>query len=153
MQRMLNPNQKALPVDPLSRCGLLLAGANIALSGQQKDLPEGVQDGILTAKEISLLDLTHTQIAVLSACETGRGEITAEGVFGLQRALKQAGVATIIMSLWPVDDAATQLLMQEFYQNWIKANLNKNQAFAQAQKTVQAKYPSPEYWAGFILLD
>lgn len=153
MQRMLNPNQKALPVDPLSRCGLLLAGANIALSGQQNDLPEGVQDGILTAKEISLLDLTHTQIAVLSACETGRGEITAEGVFGLQRALKQAGVATIIMSLWPVDDAATQLLMQEFYQNWIKANLNKNQAFAQAQKTVQAKYPSPKYWAGFILLD
>ena len=153
LQRMLNPTQKALPVDPLSRCGLLLAGANIALSGNQNNLPEGVQDGILTAKEISLLDLTHTQIAVLSACETGRGEVTAEGVFGLQRALKQAGVNTIIMSLWPVDDAATQLLMQEFYQQWITTNMNKHQAFTKAQKTVKAKYPSPEYWAGFILLD
>lgn len=153
LQRMLNPTQKALPVDPLSRCGLLLAGANIALSGNQNNLPEGVQDGILTAKEISLLDLTHTQIAVLSACETGRGEVTAEGVFGLQRALKQAGVNTIIMSLWPVDDAATQLLMQEFYQQWITTNKNKHQAFTKAQKTVKAKYPSPEYWAGFILLD
>jgi CHAT domain-containing protein len=99
------------------------------------------------------LDLTHTQIAVLSACETGRGEVTAEGVFGLQRALKQAGVNTIIMSLWPVDDAATQLLMQEFYQQWITTNMNKHQAFTKAQKTVKAKYPSPEYWAGFILLD
>ena len=153
LQRMLNPAQKALPVDPLSRCGLLLAGANIALSGNQNDLPEGVQDGILTAKEISLLDLSHTQIAVLSACETGRGEITGEGVFGLQRALKQAGVNAIIMSLWPVDDAATQLLMQEFYQQWITAKTNKHQAFTKAQKTVKAKYPSPEYWAGFILLD
>lgn len=153
LQRMLNPTQKALPVDPLSRCGLLLAGANIALSGNQNNLPEGVQDGILTAKEISLLDLTHTQIAVLSACETGRGEVTAEGVFGLQRALKQAGVNTIIMSLWPVNDAATQLLMQEFYQQWITTNMNKHQAFTKAQKTVKAKYPSPEYWAGFILLD
>lgn len=55
--------------------------------------------------------------------------------------------------MWPVDDAATQLLMQEFYQQWITTNMNKHQAFTKAQKTVKAKYPSPEYWAGFILLD
>ena len=153
LQQMLNPKQKVLSIDPLNRCGLLLAGANLSLSGHANELPEGVQDGILTAKEISLLDLSHTQVAVLSACETAAGEVTAEGVFGLQRGLKQAGVQTIIMSLWPVDDAATQLLMQHFYTNWINKQQDKRLAFQNAQTTVKQLYPNPEYWAGFILLD
>lgn len=153
MQRLLTSAQKALPIDPLSRCGLLFAGANLSLLGHTDELPQGVQDGILTAKEISLLDLSHTQIAILSACETGRGEVTAEGVFGLQRALKQAGVQTIVMSLWPVNDSATQLLMQHFYTNWIKRDMNKREAFRLAQKSVKMKYQASEYWAGFILLD
>ena len=140
--------------DPLNHCGLLFAGSNIALSGRAKELDKGVQDGILTAKEISLLDLRGAELVVLSACETAKGDITSEGVFGLQRAFKMAGVQTIIMSLWKVDDLATQLLMTEFYTNWIgNKNSSKRAAFTKAQKIVQTKYPSPEYWAGFILLD
>ena len=153
LQRMLNTEQKSLPIDPLSRCGLLFAGANLSLSGHADEIPQGVQDGILTAKEISLLDLSRTQIAILSACETGRGEVTAEGVFGLQRALKQAGVQTIVMSLWSVDDAATQMLMQHFYTNWIKDKMNKREAFKKAQDSVKLQYHAPEFWAGFVLLD
>ena len=140
-------------IDPLNRCGLLFAGANIALQGNSKDLPDGVQDGILTAKEISLLDLRDADLVVLSACETAKGDITSEGVFGLQRAFKMAGVQTIIMSLWKVNDQATQLLMTEFYNNWIGKQQSKREAFRNAQNAVRTQYEEPEYWAGFIMLD
>ena len=140
-------------IDPLNRCGLLFAGANIALQGNSKHLPEGVQDGILTAKEISLMDLRDANLVVLSACETAKGDITSEGVFGLQRAFKMAGVQTIIMSLWKVSDKATQLLMTEFYNNWIGKDQSKREAFRNAQNTVRTQYEEPEYWAGFIMLD
>ena len=140
-------------IDPLNRCGLLFAGAQTAWSGHSTELPEGVQDGILTAKEISLLDLRDADLVVLSACETGKGEITGEGVFGLQRAFKQAGAQTIIMSLWPINDAATQLLMSEFYRNWITEHQSKREAFRNAQNTVRSQYEEPVYWAGFVMLD
>ena len=140
-------------IDPLTRCGLLFAGSNIALSGHSSELPEGVQDGILTAKEISLMDLRDADLVVLSACETAKGDITSEGVFGLQRAFKMAGVQTIIMSLWKVNDQATQLLMTEFYNNWIGKHQSKREAFRNAQNTVRTQYEEPEYWAGFIMLD
>lgn len=87
------------------------------------------------------------------ACKTGKGEITGDGVFGLQRAFKQAGVQTIIMSLRPVNDAATQLLMTEFYRNWLTLHQSKCKAFRKAQNTVRPLYPEPVYWAGFIMLD
>ena len=151
--RMDDNLPSAHTIDPLNRCGLLFAGANIALSGHSADLPEGVQDGILTAKEISLLDLRDADLVVLSACETGKGEITGEGVFGLQRAFKQAGAQTIIMSLWPVNDAATQMLMTEFYRNWITNRQPKREAFRNAQNTVRTQFEEPVYWAGFIMLD
>ena len=152
--QMLGDNQLQKPsIDPLTRCGLLFAGSNIALSGHSNDLPEGVQDGILTAKEISLMDLRDADLVVLSACETAKGDITSEGIFGLQRAFKMAGVQTIIMSLWKVNDQATQMLMTEFYTNWISKNQSKREAFKKAQNTVRAKFEEPEYWAGFILLD
>ena len=151
---MMNDNMPQPPaIDPLNRCGLLFAGANTAMQGHSKELPEGVQDGILTAKEISLLDLRDADLVVLSACETGKGEISGEGVFGLQRAFKQAGAQTIIMSLGPVNDAATQLLMTEFYRNWITKNQSKREAFRNAQNTTRQKYSEPVYWAGFIVLD
>ena len=140
-------------IDPLNRCGLLFAGANIALQGKSRELPEGVQDGILTAKEISLLDLRDCDLVVLSACETAKGDITSEGVFGLQRAFKMAGVQTIIMSLWKVDDEATQKLMTEFYNNWIVKKQTKREAFKNAQNAVREKYEEPIYWAGFVMLD
>lgn len=143
----------AVYIDPMTRCGLLFAGANTALSGHSRSLPAGVQDGILTAKEISLMDLRGCDLLVLSACETARGDVTSEGVFGLQRAFKMAGVQTIIMSLWKVNDATTQMLMTEFYRNWIEKKQTKHEAFKNAQNAVQAKYEEPEYWAGFIMLD
>ena len=148
-------------IDPLSRCGLLFAGANIALAGYSNKLPEGVQDGVLTAKEISLIDLRDADLVVLSACETAKGDVTSEGVFGLQRAFKMAGVQTIIMSLWKVDDHATQILMTEFYNNWVGKKQSKREAFRNAQNAVRyAKdangeylYNKPAYWAGFVMLD
>ena len=148
-------------IDPLSRCGLLFAGANIALAGYSNKLPEGVQNGVLTAKEISLIDLRDADLVVLSACETAKGDVTSEGVFGLQRAFKMAGVQTIIMSLWKVDDHATQILMTEFYNNWVGKKQSKREAFRNAQNAVRyAKdangeylYSKPVYWAGFVMLD
>ena len=153
MQLMGDKQMRAPVIDPLDRCGLLFAGANTALQGKSKKLPEGVQDGILTAKEISLMDLRDAELVVLSACETAKGDITSEGVFGLQRAFKMAGVKTIIMSLWKVDDHATQQLMTEFYTNWISKKQPKREAFKNAQNTVKKQYPEPSYWAGFVMLD
>lgn len=149
----VSEEQMLRQMDPLRRCGLLLAGANTALSGHAADLPQGVQDGVLTGQEIALLDLNHTRIAILSACKTGVGEVTGDGVFGLQRAFKKAGVETLIMSLWKVNDAATQLLMTEFYHNWITLHQSKRQAFRNAQSAVRAIHEEPTYWAGFIMLD
>lgn len=138
----------------LTRSGLLMAGANNALMGKQ--LPEGVDDGILTAKEISQLDLQGTDLVVLSACQTGLGEIKGDGVFGLQRGFKKAGVQSILMSLWKVDDDATKLLMTQFYKN-LTSGTGKHEALKQAQKYVRENkdkdYQDPYFWAAFVLLD
>ena len=115
----------------LTRSGLLLAGANTALKGLP--LPEGVEDGVLTAKEIAGMDLRRLDLVALSACQTGLGEITGDGVFGLQRGFKKAGANTLLMSLWKVDDTATQLLMTQFYKNLL-AGMGKYEALAAAQK-------------------
>lgn len=118
----------------LTRSGLLFAGANNALMG--KRLPKGIDDGILTAKEISELDLRGLDMVVLSACQTGLGEITGDGVFGLQRGFKKAGAKTLMMSLWKVDDKATQLLMSRFYSNLITGK-SKIESLRDAQKYVR----------------
>ena len=123
-------------IDPMERSGLLLAGANIALSGHRERLPEGIEDGVLTAKEISTLDLREADIVVLSACETAQGVITGEGVFGLQRAFKMAGAQTLLMAIWPVSDEATQLLMNFFYR-YYSQGMSKRQAFRMAQQEVR----------------
>ncbi len=150
-------NYRTTISDPLYRCGLLFAGANNTLQEEAKQLLQTEQDGILTAKEISLIDLNNTDLVVLSACDTGKGEITSEGVFGLQRAFKQAGANTIIMSLWPVNDQATQMLMTAFYKNYIQSTNNnisaKRDAFRKAQEEVKQTFEEPIYWAGFIILD
>ena len=137
-------------IDPLLRSGLILSGGNNAWLG--KEVPEGIEDGVLTALEISTMDLSETDMVVLSACETGLGEITSDGVFGLQRAFKMAGVQTLVMSLWKVDDNATSLMMQTFYEHLL-SGMSKRDAFSLAQAAVRAKYPEPYYWAGFIMLD
>ncbi len=117
----------------MTRSGLLFSGANKTLTGQ---LNSDSEDGVLTAKEISYLDLSGVDLLVLSACETGLGDISADGVFGLQRGFKKAGVNTILMSLWKVDDKATQLLMTKFYESLL-AGHSKVQSLLEAQKYVR----------------
>jgi CHAT domain-containing protein len=133
---------------------LILAGAQKAWLGEP--IPDNVEDGVLLAEEIATMDLTGTDLVVLSACETGLGEITSEGVFGLQRAFKKAGVQTLIMSLWKVDDNATSLFMRTFYKQWLGGK-SKHAAFLDAQAAVreckESDYSNPYYWASFIMLD
>ncbi len=132
--------------NPLLRSGLALAGANKLRSGRD--------DGVLTALEVAGLDLTGTELAVLSACETGVGEVqNGEGVYGLRRALVLAGVRTQIASLWKVDDAATKDLMIDYYRR-LQAGAGRSQALREAQLTM-LKDPArahPYYWASFIAI-
>ena len=131
--------------------GLMLAGGNNIWQGKF-DI-KNVEDGILTADEISQLDLSNTKLVVLSACETAKGMIDpVDGVYGLQRAFKMAGVETIVMSLWKVQDDATSMLMTQFY-NYLNDGTEKHQALWKAMKDVKDKYKDPYYWAGFIMLD
>ena len=137
----------------LSCSGLLFAGASAALDPKHTaEIPEGVDDGVLTAKEISRLDFKNLDLAVLSACQTGLGDVNGEGVFGLQRGFKKAGAQTIVMSLWKVFDDATQLWMIEFFKN-LTAGMSKRDAFIAAQKVVRQKYPDPSCWAAFVMVD
>ena len=110
----------------------------------------GDDNGLLTAGEILGLNL-NAELVVLSACDTGRGEITGDGVIGLSRSLVTAGVPSIVVSLWKVDDAATNLLMQQFYQNW-QENGDKAIALRQAMLTTMQQHPEPRHWAAFTLI-
>ncbi len=138
----------------LSRSGLIMSGALNALSGK---LPNGIEDGILTAQEIAQLDLCNLDLVVLSACETALGDVSrSEGVFGLQRGFKKAGAQSLIMSLWKVDDEATSFLMKEFYNYWL-GGMTKHDALEHAKQAVKAHkdygWDDPHFWAAFILLD
>lgn len=114
--------------------------------------PSGKDDGFLTASEILDLKL-NADLAVLSACNTGRGRITGDGVIGLSRSLISAGAPSVVVSLWAVPDAPTADLMKEFYINMFDKKLNKAQALRQAMLTVKNKYPNaPRKWAAFTLI-
>ena len=140
---------------PLVRSGLLFAGADYKWFGET--LPAGIDDGFLTALEISNLDFRGLDLVVLSACETGKGSIKGDGVFGLQRGFKMASVNSILMSLWKVDDEATCLLMTEFYKHWIGEGKTKHDALEIAKQAVRSHnekgWDKPKYWSAFILLD
>lgn len=136
--------------DPLLRSGLLLANAEQGLEGNVK---QGQEDGILTAKEALTLQLNNTDLVIMSACETGLGDIKyGEGVYGLQRAFQQAGAKTIIISLWKVSDDATQQLMTYFYHNLLEKKMDKRIAFKQAQLSLMKKYPHPFFWGAFVMI-
>jgi CHAT domain-containing protein len=143
-----------IKMNPLLRSGIMMAGASV-VARDTANKGEFKQDGIFTAYEASLLNLTNTDLVVLSACETGLGvDVNNQGVFGLQRAFYIAGAKNLIMSLWVVDDDATQILMSRFYKEWSidpsKENIAK--AFKKAQLEVRKKYPHPYYWGAFTLL-
>ncbi|HNU42919.1 MAG: Tetratricopeptide TPR_1 repeat-containing protein [Bacteroidetes bacterium OLB12] len=136
--------------NPLLRSGLILAGTQ-AQDNNAVDLQSN-DNGILTAYEAMNLSLEGTDLIILSACETGLGDVRAgEGVYGLQRAFLVAGANALIMSLWKVDDAATQQLMTNFYSIWTKTG-NKQQAFKQAQLRLMTKYKDPYYWGAFVMM-
>ena len=140
--------------NPMVRSGLILTGGNWAWTGSDSLTKLGAeQNGILTALEVSQLNLKKTKLVVLSACETGLGKIEgSEGTFGLKRGFKLAGVEQIIVSLWSVPDKETMELMTLFYTDLTKT-LNPVISFSKAQKEMRNLYPTdPEKWAGFVLV-
>lgn len=145
--------------DPV-REDIVLTHSFLVMSGGNKlsrhETFDTTSDGILTALEISHIDFSKVDLVVLSACETGLGDITSEGVYGLQRGFKKAGANTILMSLDKVDDEATKILMVEFYRN-LMSGKSKYQSLKEAQKHLRqvdnGKYDDPKYWASFIMLD
>lgn len=113
-----------------------------------------MEDGVLTAFEVSQMNLSNTELVVLSACETGLGDIQgSEGVFGLQRAFKIAGAKYIMMSLWQVPDKETSEFMISFYNNWLDKKMDIRTAFQTTQKEMRAMYKDPYLWAGFVLVE
>ncbi len=139
--------------NPLLRCGLFFSGANTTFSLDTKNIAalDTLEDGVLTAFEAMNLNLEGTQLVVLSACETGLGEIkNSEGVFGLPRAFRLAGANCVLMSMWPVSDDATRDLMTLFYQKWMQ-NKDIYTAFREAQIEIKQTYPEPQYWGAFVL--
>jgi CHAT domain-containing protein len=137
--------------NPLDRSGLLFAGANHAWSGHAS--PEGTDDGILTAYEAASIYLGQTRLVVLSACETGLGDIKgSEGVFGLQRAFKSTGAEYLMMSLWQVPDKETSEFMTFFYTRLLRG-FPIPDAFKYAQEQMKQKYYDEPYkWAAFVLV-
>lgn len=139
--------------NPMVRSGLILAGGNWSWSGSDTLSKLNRENGILTALEVSQLNLRKTKLVVLSACETGLGKIEGtEGTFGLKRGFKLAGVEQLIVSLWSVPDKETMELMNLFYTD-LAQSLNPVLSFQKAQKEMRNKYPTdPEKWAGFVLV-
>lgn len=138
--------------NPMQNSGLLFANSQKYWSSDSFASSLNDADGILRADEIAKLDLSGCRLVVLSACQTGLGEYNSEGVYGLQRAFKLAGAQSVLMSLWSVDDKATQELMTEFY-NGLISGKEPDDALVTAQYSLRVKGYSPDKWAAFVLLN
>lgn len=132
--------------DAMNRSILAFAGANLYDSYENNG-------GIVTASEIADMSLQDCDLVVLSACESGLGKLGNDGVFGLQRGFKNAGVKSLLVSLNEVADEATADMMIAFYRNLVTPNTSKQEAFKKAQSEIRTKYPNDDTWASFILID
>jgi CHAT domain-containing protein len=148
--RELTENEAMMAENPLMKSGLLLRGAGDVLAKTKYNY--NMESGVLTAYEAMSLNLDKTDLVVLSACETGLGEISnGEGVYGLQRAFFVAGAKVLIMSMFKVDDDATQKLILNFYKKYLATN-NMRQSFVEAKKELRTEYPEPIYWGAFMMI-
>lgn len=139
--------------DPLQRSGVMLKNAGDIFKNHRSGAADfNSESGILTAAEALALNFENTELVVLSACETGRGEVAVgEGVYGLQRSFIVAGADNVIMSLFKVSDEATQKLMALFYEKWTKTG-DKRQAFIDAKKELRKEFKEPLYWGAFVMI-
>lgn len=143
-----NPSDKNLPNslkgydEAMSLSGLVMAGGDLSSTNE-----------LLTAEEISRCNLINASIACLAPCHSGQGEVTSEGIYGLQRAFKKAGVGSVIMNLWEASDVATKCFMTNFYNDLTNGSKDRHKAFQYARDEVRKKYSAPYYWAGFIMID
>ena len=137
--------------NPLLRSGLLMKGAGDVLKSNNS-LKINSENGVLTAYEAMDLNLDNTDLVVLSACETGKGEVQiGEGVFGLQRAILVSGAKTLVMTLFKVNDDITKELMINFYKKWLETG-ELRKSFTDAKKQIKAKYKYPVYWGSFVMV-
>ncbi len=135
--------------NPLLRAGFVLSKVNQYWMSEEDSKPDN--DGVLTAMEVSTLPLNDTELVVLSACETGLGEVhSIEGVFGLQRAFRMCGVDQVMYTLWVIPDTESSLLLQFFYKFYFRGR-DASAALQKAKKRLSKKYP-PRYWAGYVLM-
>ena len=142
--------ENQLSENPLMKSGLLLKGAGDILS--KTDYNYNMENGVLTAYEAMNLNLDNTDLVVLSACETGLGEVIyGEGVYGLQRAFLVAGAKMLIMSMFKVDDEATQKLILTFYNKWLTTGKIR-ESFTAAKKELRAEYEDPIFWGAFMMV-
>ena len=145
MEGITEYQDSEVELSPMMRSGLVMAGSpNVALNSDN--------DGLLLAREIADMDLSYVDIVFLSACQTAQGEITSDGVVGIQRGLKQAGVNTIIMTLWEVDAMMSVYLVEEFYRALSQPGVTKRDAFREARRKARENYPTLD-WAAYIMLD
>jgi CHAT domain-containing protein len=150
LESELGSSEAVLNQNPLMRTGLLLRGAGDLMDKTSYNY--NMENGILTADEAMSLNLDKTDLVVLSACETGLGDLEAgEGVYGLQRAFLVAGAKVLVMSMFKVDDDATQQLMLKFYQKWLNSG-QLRQSFIDAKKELRVNYPEPIYWGAFMMI-
>lgn len=140
-------------MEPMLHNGLVFAGGGASSDGVLVHTDsEFFEDGLLNAYEVSLMDLSSTQLVVLSACNSGQGVLrNEEGVFGLQRGFAIAGAKYVLASLWEVDDVATQEFMVEYYKQ-LTALKDYEAAYIQTMKTMSAKYTDIYFWGAFNLI-